>query len=368
MSGVFLLVNPARTRRRGVDEAIRSHLDRLGHTVEDIRPTGIDDVAPAITRALAADPDPGAVGGSEGATATDPAAAGTRRLLIAGGDGLVHHALPALAGADLEVGIVGVGTGNDFARALDLPAKVAAAVDTALGPTTPVDLIAATDHPPRAATTTDDATATTAGTTTDGAAAVSAPTTDGTTTAGAAAVSAPTTDGAAADGAAAGSAAPAYAASVVTGGFSGTVNARANGLRFPPGQQRYTVATLLELPRLEAVEIHLTVDGEEHELSSAMFAVANTRYFGGGMAICPDADPTDGLLDVTVVGPVGALTLARVLPTVFSGRHVTHPKVTTYRGAEVRIATDSDLWADGEPFGGQTFTAARGVLHVATTL
>ncbi len=314
MPGVFLLVNPARTRRRGVDDAIRNHLDGLAYTVTDIRPCGIDDIAPAVTRALAT---------------RSEAADGPDRLLIAGGDGLIHHALPALAGTDVEVGIVGVGTGNDFARALDLPGKVKAAVDAALGPTTPVDLIAA--HHLTAPRPTADP---------------------------------PTTD----DTAGAGEGAPTYAASVVTGGFSGTVNARANGLRFPPGQQRYTVATLLELPRLEAVELHLTVDGEEHELASAMFAVANTRYFGGGMAVCPDADPTDGLLDVTVVGPVGPVTLARVLPTVFSGRHVKHPQVTTYRGAEVRIATDSDLWADGERFGGQTFTAVRGALHVATSL
>lgn len=324
---MFLLVNPARTRRRGVDDAIRSRLHDLGHTVEEIRPVDIDDIAPAIDRALTADI-------TDDHTTDDVVGAQPRRLLIAGGDGLIHHALPALARTAVEVGIVGVGTGNDFARALGLPSKVAAAVDAALGPATPVDLVAAHADPA------DPGPAT--------------PRPGGGGTSGHAA-EAPTS-------------APSYAASVVTGGFSGTVNARANGMRFPPGQQRYTVATLLELPRLRAVDLHLTVDGEEHELSSVLFAVANTRYFGGGMAVCPDADPTDGLLDVTVVGPVRPFTLARVLPMVFRGRHVTHPEVTTYRGAEVRIATDSDLWADGEPFGGQTFTAARGALNVATTL
>ncbi|MEL7209277.1 MAG: diacylglycerol kinase family protein [Actinomycetota bacterium] len=286
MAGLYLLVNPARTRRRGVDERIRSQLANQGHRAEQIRPDGVDDIAPAITRANAN--------------------GDVERLLIAGGDGLLHHALPALAGSGIDVGIVGVGTGNDFARALGLPTRVAPAVTAALAPARPVDLVA-------------------------------------------------TGDGR-------------YAASVVTGGFSGTVNARANNLRFPPGQQRYTVATLLELPRLQAVDLQLTVDGDHHDLTSSMFAVANTRFFGGGMAICPDATPTDGLLDVTVIGPTGALTLGRMLPTVFSGRHVRHPAVTTYRGAEITITTDTALWADGEPFGGQTFTAARGALRVATNL
>ena len=292
MSTIRLLVNPTRSRRPNVDDEIIGRLATKGIAVEPLSPVGITGIAPAITEA---------------------ADAGMDRLLIAGGDGLIHHALPALAGSDIAVGIIGVGTGNDFARGLGLPTDLPEAIHTALGPASPVDLV------------------------TRG---------DGT-----------------------------FAASVVTGGFSGTVNARANTLRFPPGQQRYTVATLLELPRLHTVGLRLTVDGTTHELDTTLFAVANTRYFGGGMAICPDATPTDGMLDVTVIGPTSRVTLARVLPTVFSGRHVNHPAVTTYRGERIEIDTEADLWADGEPFARnghpssrKTFTVARGALRVASNL
>ncbi len=268
-----------------------------------MRPPSVEAIAPAITDALGP-ADPG------GDPAPGPAPAGDAgerpRLLIAGGDGLIHHALPAVAGTGIDVGIVGVGSGNDFARGLGLPSKVGPAVEAALGPTRPLDLIA-----------TDDG---------------------------------------------------AYAASVVTAGFSGTVNARANALRFPPGQQRYTVATLLELPRLRPVDLELVVDGTPHHLPASLVAVANTPYFGGGMAICPDADPDDGLLDVTVIGATSALTLGRMLPTVFSGRHVRHPAVTVHRGAKVSVEFDAPWWADGEPFRGQTFTAARSALRVASNL
>jgi diacylglycerol kinase (ATP) len=235
-------------------------------------------------------------------------AEGMTRLVLAGGDGLIHHCLPALAGTEVIVGIVPIGTGNDFARALGLPAKLTPAVAAALSPdVAPIDLIGT--HDAR------------------------------------------------------------WAASVVTGGFSGQVNARANRLRFPRGQQRYTVATLAELRRLHPVNLTLHLDGAVEEYTSSLFAVANTRYFGGGMAICPDASPVDGLLDLTIVGPISAFELARMLPTVFSGRHLRHPAVVTRRAQQVTITTTAPLWADGEPFGPSATLGARaGALRVAGSL
>ena len=83
-----------------------------------------------------------------------------------------------------------------------------------------------------------------------------------------------------------------------------------------------------------------------------MLAVANTAFFGGGMAICPDARADDSLLDVAVVGDVRPLTLLRVFPRVFRGTHVTHPQVTMYRARRVKLlATAADVWGDGELLG-----------------
>ena len=285
MKTIHLLANPARTRRSEVDGKIRSAIESRGHEVVELRP----DSAPAVADIVSGARDQG-----------------MEHLIIAGGDGLVHQALPAVARTGLPVGIVSVGTGNDFARALGLPTKVEPAVEAALAEPTDIDLIE--------------------------------------------------TDGGR------------FAASVVTGGFSGQVNERANSLRFPSGQQRYTVATLLELPRLQSVSLRLVVDGETHETTSSLFAVANSRFFGGGMAICPTADPTDGLLDVTVIGPISRWLMARMLPTVFSGRHVNHPAVTTYRGARIELTAETGLWADGEPFDGRVFQVVPSALQVAGSL
>ncbi len=236
-----------------------------------------------------------------------------QRLVIVGGDGLIHHALPSLAGTPIVVGIVPSGTGNDFARGLDigtglaLPASKHRAVvrQALIGAPRSIDVIQSNDGR--------------------------------------------------------------FAASVVTAGFSGRVTARANPMRFPPGQLKYTVASVLEAAQLERVHVALRADGERIELDTAFFAIGNTRYFGGGMAICPDAAADDGLLDVVIVESVPPLQLLRVMPAVFLGRHVKHPKVTMLRAQSVEIETKEPLWADGEPFGSApvTLVAQPGALLVA---
>ena len=222
------------------------------------------------------------------ANARGAVTAGADRLVVLGGDGLVNLALQAVAGTDTVLGVVPVGTGNDFIRALPtIPADPLDAAATALGAARPLDAIRIADR---------------------------------------------------------------WVASVATAGFSGDVNARANRLSRPRGQSRYTVATVLELPGLRRRPVRLTVDGDVHEHDTALLAVGNTAWFGGGMQICPDADPTDGRLDVTVVADVGRIELLRFFNRVFSGSHLDHPKVHAYRGARVEIdAAGLAVWGDGEP-------------------
>lgn len=270
---VHLLVNPS--SRRGATDAIavESELRSLGVEVERLSTSGPHDVAPSIRRV------------------------GPERVVAVGGDGLVHHALPALAGTDTVLGMVPSGTGNDFARALGLSARRRRATRRALERARPVDLLRIGFG-------------------------------DGST---------------------------ALAATVVTAGFSGRVNQTANERSFPRGQLRYTVASFTELRRLRPFEVEFeelpTLSGR-----ATLLAVANTRYFGGGMAIAPAADPTDGRFDVTVVGDVSARQFAVVLPAVFLGQHVRHRAVGTGRGRSVSIRQDEDVWADGERIGSGSFT------------
>jgi diacylglycerol kinase (ATP) len=85
------------------------------------------------------------------------------------------------------------------------------------------------------------------------------------------------------------------------------------------------------------------------------------------MAICPDADPTDGLLDVAVVARLGRLRLLRFFPTVYQGKHRTNPSVTFHRATKVTLRGGGPVRADGEVLGPMPITmeAVPRALYVA---
>ncbi|GAB3839516.1 hypothetical protein GCM10029963_06860 [Micromonospora andamanensis] len=136
---------------------------------------------------------------------------------------------------------------------------------------------------------------------------------------------------------------------VLAAGFDAIVNERANRMRWPRGPRRYDLAILVELARLRPRRYTLTLDGERIEVDAVLVAVGNGASYGGGMRICPAADPTDGLLDVVVGGRFDRRTLIRVKPRIYAGTHVAHPLVSTYRARTVTIAAEGiTTYADGE--------------------
>jgi diacylglycerol kinase (ATP) len=135
-------------------------------------------------------------------------------------------------------------------------------------------------------------------------------------------------------------------------GFDALVNGRANRMTGPWGPAKYPVAAIAEIASLRSLPFVITTDGLTHRLDAVAVVVANAPTYGGGMKIAPDADPRDGVLDVTMIGDVSRATLVRVLPSVYSGRHVQHPAVTTGRGRTIHLdAPHAVVCADGEPLG-----------------
>jgi diacylglycerol kinase (ATP) len=239
-------------------------------------------------------------------------AGGAGALVAVGGDGTVHLGLQAAGGSGVPFGVVPAGTGNDFAEQLGVPADPVAAARTlavALGErrTRPVDL-ALVDGP---------------------------------------------------------GGYHRYFGAVLGAGFDAIVNERANRMRWPKGPRRYDLAIFLELLRLSPRRYAITVDGRRRDTEAVLVSVGNTACYGGGMRICPAADPTDGLLDLVVVGPVSRTTFVRIKPRVYAGTHVLHRAVSTERGARIELAADGiTAYADGEracplPL---TITAAPGAL------
>jgi YegS/Rv2252/BmrU family lipid kinase len=240
--------------------------------------------------------DPRVLSATTGAEAEQQAAeavaAGTGAVVAIGGDGSAHAALQAVAGTTTPLAVVPAGTGNDLALALGIPrdplaAARAAAEDLVAGDVRTVD---------------------------------------------------------------AGRTGGRWWATVLCCGFDSAVTDRANRLRWPRGRRRYDVAILAELAALRPREVVLVLDGETRTVPVTLVAVGNTSCYGGGMKVCPGADPTDGLFDVTVVGPLSRLELVRQRPRLTAGTHVENPAVTVHRAARVELTSPGvSTYADGEP-------------------
>jgi diacylglycerol kinase (ATP) len=138
---------------------------------------------------------------------------------------------------------------------------------------------------------------------------------------------------------------------VLSTGFDSVVNERANALSWPKGAARYNAAIALELPRFRAIEYELTLDGEKFSTEAMLIAVGNGQSYGAGMRICPGAKLDDGLFDVVILEPVSTLEFVKVFPTVYSGKHINHPRVRAMQAKKVQIEGSTIAYADGERIG-----------------
>lgn len=142
-------------------------------------------------------------------------------------------------------------------------------------------------------------------------------------------------------------------AGVLCAGFDSAVNERANRMRWPSGPRRYDLAILAELAKLKPGRLTVEDDSGRTELDATQIAVGNIPYYGGGIPVCPAADPADGVFDVTLLRRASRFDLVKMLPGLRTGNHVHHPLVTTSRTTKIRIG-EANGWvayADGERIG-----------------
>lgn len=144
---------------------------------------------------------------------------------------------------------------------------------------------------------------------------------------------------------------------IVSVGVDAIVNQRANALRFPPGQAKYVVGLAREFrslkPRTYRIEATDAAGSVTQWSTTAWLAsVANGQYLGGGMRIIPDALLDDGLLDLGVIRPLSFREFATLFPRIFSGRHASHDAMTTQRVTLVTLETPNmTAFGDGEALG-----------------
>src|SRR6202171_3161257 len=237
-----------------------------------------------------------------------PAASGDAdAILIFGGDGTIHRHLPALVRLQLPVLIVPVGSGNDFARALNLrsmrhPFRVWRCFESGKIQARAVDL-----------------------------------------------------------GVIAPSASPQnthYFCGVAGCGLDSAAARQANKMpRWLRGHGGYALALLPLLLKLPAFSMRLTqVNGTQMnnaavaEKLTLLAAFANTQFYGDGMRIAPEADFSDGKLDICRINAVNAFKLFCVFPTVYFGRHLRLREVEYFRAERIHVQTEIplEIYADGE--------------------
>ncbi len=218
---------------------------------------------------------------------------GATLLAVVGGDGTVNEVVNGLAGAAAspEVAVIPRGTGWDFVRTFGIPRDVDRAVEIALrGNVREIDLGRVTYR------------------------------------------------------AWAGHAAEAWFANVASVGMSGAIAQRANtATKALGGKVSYLWATFAVFARWRNCEVRVSVDDEIRGGRMHDVIVANGRYFGGGMMVCPEAEPDDGRFDVLLLGDLTKRDLLLTLPKTYKGRHLPHPKAELLRGSVVSVEADEPL-------------------------
>ncbi|WP_030768441.1 MULTISPECIES: diacylglycerol kinase [unclassified Streptomyces] len=284
---VTLFVNPTAGRGRGAHAAqpAASAVRAAGFSVRTVVGADAPD---ALARLMAAVRE------------------GTGAVIAVGGDGVVSLALQALAGTPVPLGVVAVGTGNDFARAMDLPIREPARAGQLAAEAVKESRIREIDL-----------------------------------------------------GRVGGADYEKWFGTVLCSGFDSRVNDRGNRMRLPVGRFKYDLAMIAELAAFRPFPYRITLDdGPVIETEATLVAVGNGSTYGGGMRICADAVPDDGLFDVTVVGDCSRATLLTVFPQVYKGRHLSHPKVTVHRARKITLESAGlSAYADGEPLGVLPVTA-----------
>jgi len=133
-------------------------------------------------------------------------------------------------------------------------------------------------------------------------------------------------------------------------GFDSEANRLANETHFLRGNLVYAYAALRALLSWKPARFTLGVDQERIRLSGYSIVVANSKAYGGGMYVAPNAELDDGEFDIVAIGEVGKLKFVANLPKVFKGTHVESEEVQVFRASHLELNASKPfaVYADGE--------------------
>ncbi len=217
--------------------------------------------------------------------------AGFTRIAAMGGDGTVNEVANGLLGANVTLGVIPAGTGNDFIRMMGIPSDPLAALDV---------LIHGTERTIDIGRVAEDR----------------------------------------------------YFVNGLGIGIDAQVARDVLAMEKLRGAPAYLYAAVKEVFRFPAFAVHLQSEGWEASVDCLSLGIANGKYCGGGFMLAPRAVIDDGLIDVAAIGDFPKLERLYRLPQARAGKHVNLPQVRYHQAAEATIASEDDLIAhmDGEPY------------------
>jgi diacylglycerol kinase (ATP) len=260
----------------------------------------LDDIVAKISRLRGAEIRLTTKPGSAARLAKTALAKGRRLIIAAGGDGTLNEVINGIGEnlGDAAVGLIPLGTGNDFARTIGVPPDIEQALELIrAGETRPVDLVRVTSDEVR------------------------------------------------------------YFVNVSAGGFSGLVNEKLTPqMKKTWGPLAYLRSAAAALPELRAYQTTLAFDNAESlRIELYNVVVANGRYVAGGTLIAPDASIDDGLLDIVLIPKRPAAELAVLAAQVALGTHLTSDAIVFRRAAKLTVNSKPGMWfnVDGELVGNE---------------
>jgi YegS/Rv2252/BmrU family lipid kinase len=136
-------------------------------------------------------------------------------------------------------------------------------------------------------------------------------------------------------------------------GFDSDANRIANEAKLVRGNAVYLYAALRALAAWKPAAFSVTVDGERHDASGYSVAIGNSKAYGGGMIVLPEAELDDGMLDVLISKDTSKLAFLRGVFQTFKAAHVDSPDAQFLRGATIEVSSDRPfvIYGDGDPIG-----------------
>ena len=210
-------------------------------------------------------------------------------IVSVGGDGTLHEVVNGMAGGPQKLGIIPAGTGNDFARVLNIPFDLREAIEVLVkGSSTLIDVGKLNDE---------------------------------------------------------------YFINFCSIGLDALIAQEANKIKkYFSSTYAYIIGVIKGLIGFRSLKVDLVIDGNRYQEHMMLMAVCNGAYYGGGMKIAPQADFSDGEFDICIVSKMSKIKLLFLFPTIFKGNHLKYKEVKMYRGKEVQLfSTETmNVNADGE--------------------